>query len=80
MIEFTPKNLRSFGNAHQDDLFAALQEQATKDGTGSNATTLSDIMETWTRKKGFPLVRVGAIGEKSISLSQVTELVIICRT
>ncbi len=48
--EFYQFCLRSFGNAHQDDLFAALEEQARNDGTGTwlSDNSLSDLMENWT--------------------------------
>ena len=64
-------NIRAFGNAHQEDLFQALQDAGRKEGTVSKYTSVSDIMDSWTLKSGYPLVRVDLAGSNQIYLSQV---------
>lgn len=49
--------IRAYGNANQDDLWAALQAQATQEGVSLPAT-VKDIMDTWTYKMGYPVITV----------------------
>ncbi|CAG7728106.1 unnamed protein product [Allacma fusca] len=46
------------GNAEQNDLFAALQSIPGVSARLPNASTIKDVLETWTMQTGFPLVRV----------------------
>ncbi|CAG7667479.1 unnamed protein product [Allacma fusca] len=57
----------TFKAAHQDDLFRELQ---TFFPSLPEGRTLKDIMETWTLKRGFPLVRVQRGSANSIYVSQ----------
>ena len=47
----------AYGNAIQDDLWNALDYQAEKDGIILPAS-IKTIMDTWTNKQGYPLIRV----------------------
>ena len=47
----------AYGNAQQDDLWQALQEQADEEGVAL-PTTVKEIMDTWTFKMGFPVITV----------------------
>lgn len=49
---------RAYGNAHHDDLWAALTEQAQKDGVMDKTFTIKDVMDTWILQPGFPVVNV----------------------
>ena len=48
---------RAYGNAVQDDLWNALNDQAAIDGIILPAT-IKTIMDTWTMKQGYPLIKV----------------------
>lgn len=50
-------NVRAYGNAVQDDLWQALQEQAGIDNVVL-PTTIKAIMDSWTLKKNYPLITV----------------------
>ncbi|KAI9551913.1 hypothetical protein GHT06_022250 [Daphnia sinensis] len=50
-------NDHAYGNANQDDLWAALQTQVDLDGVILPAT-IKEIMDTWTYKMGFPFITV----------------------
>ncbi|XP_046441609.1 aminopeptidase Ey-like [Daphnia pulex] len=59
---------RAYGNAVQDDLWQAIQEQADIDGLTLPATVKA-IMDPWTIKMGYPLITVarnygGSVGGK----------------
>jgi aminopeptidase N len=47
----------AYGNAGQDNLWAALQTQADSENVILPAT-VKEIMDTWTFKMGFPYVTV----------------------
>lgn len=47
----------AYGNAAQDNLWAALQTQADVEGVVLPAT-VKEIMDTWTFKMGYPLITV----------------------
>ncbi|XP_014280242.1 aminopeptidase N isoform X2 [Halyomorpha halys] len=47
-----------YGNAEQDDLWAALTEQAHADGSLDQSLTVKEVMDTWTVQTGYPLVTV----------------------
>lgn len=47
----------AYGNAGQDNLWAALQTQADSENVLLPAT-VKEIMDTWTFKMGFPLITV----------------------
>ncbi|ODM94551.1 Aminopeptidase N [Orchesella cincta] len=78
----TSKTLRSgisrylkrwaFKAAVQDNLFEALQEQAVEDGIElPNNLTVTDIMNGWTKQRGFPVIRVVTKNSSAISIIQV---------
>jgi aminopeptidase N len=50
--------LRAYKAVDQDDLFQALTDQAHMDGTLALDTTVKEIMDPWTKQRGYPLVRV----------------------
>lgn len=47
----------AYGNTEQDDLWAALNQQAAADGVFLPAP-VKTIMDTWTLKMGYPLINV----------------------
>lgn len=47
----------AYGNAQQDDLWQAMQEQADEEGIVLPAT-VKEILDTWTYKMGYPVVTV----------------------
>ena len=47
-----------YGNAEQDDLWAALTKQAHDDGSLDNSLSVKEVMDTWTLQTGYPLVTV----------------------
>lgn len=49
---------RAYGNAVEDDLWQALQEQVIKDGKIELPATIKTIMDSWTVRMGFPLINV----------------------
>ena len=48
----------AFSNAEQDDLWNELDKQAKIDNTLDPSLSVKSIMDTWTRKKGYPVVLV----------------------
>ncbi len=56
-------------------LWSAFDEQVTTDETHHLPTTVANIMETWTRNPGYPLIEVGKIPNRnSIQIEQVRNL------
>lgn len=51
-------NQYAYGSATQDDFWAVLTEVAHEDGRLSGFVTVKDIMDTWTRQSGYPVVTV----------------------
>ncbi len=51
-------NNHKYANAAQDDLWAALTNQSHLDGTLDKSLTVKQIMDTWTLRKGYPVVKV----------------------
>ncbi len=51
-------NKYAFGNAAQDDLWHEFTRQGHIDKTLDDALDVKTIMDTWTLKKGYPLVTV----------------------
>jgi len=49
--------LRAYGNAVQDDLWAALQAQVDEEGSFI-PLSVKAVMDTWTNKIGYPAVTV----------------------
>jgi aminopeptidase N len=47
-----------YSNAKQDDLWESMTEQANKDSTLDPSLTVKEIMDTWTLRKGYPVVYV----------------------
>lgn len=47
----------AYGNAQQDDLWKALQEQADEENVVLPAT-VKEILDTWTYKMGYPVVKI----------------------
>jgi aminopeptidase N len=48
----------------------ALTEQAYEDGTLDRSFTVKDIMDTWTLKKGYPVVNIDRTKSTEITISQ----------
>ncbi|CAF0929907.1 unnamed protein product, partial [Brachionus calyciflorus] len=62
-----------FSNANQDFLWHELYQQALKDKKMNTSLTLKDIMDSWTLKKGYPVVNCKKIfenGQLKIKLEQ----------
>ncbi|XP_029342693.1 aminopeptidase N isoform X2 [Acyrthosiphon pisum] len=47
-----------FSNAEQDDLWSSLTEEAHRQGTLDKNVTVKQIMDTWTRQTGYPVLNV----------------------
>lgn len=66
---------RAYKNSHHNDLWAALTEQAQKDGMMDSSFTIKTIMDTWILQPGFPVVNVTRNYQvDTIIVSQVTYL------
>ena len=59
----------AFSNAEQDNLWDALNEQAKIDSTLDSSLTVKQIMDTWTTRKGYPVVNVTRLSNK-LTLTQ----------
>ena len=62
--------INAYQNAEQDDLWAALTEQAHQDGTLDRSISVKDIMDTWTLQKGYPVVQIDRTKIDEIKISQ----------
>lgn len=62
--------VHSWGTAVQDGLFEILTAQGHKDGTLASDLTVKEIMDTWTRQTGFPLIMVNKVSNNRIYISQ----------
>ena len=51
------KCCRAYGSAEQDDLFTALNDQATVNSVNLPAS-VKTIMDTWTFQMGYPLITI----------------------
>ena len=51
------KCCRAYGSAEQDDLFTALNDQATVNSVNLPAS-VKTIMDTWTLQMGYPLITI----------------------
>ena len=62
-------NKYAYGNAIQDFLWATINEQAVSEGKliGYN---LTQIMNTWTRQMGHPLITIKQLNNSAFSISQ----------
>ncbi|XP_022827407.1 aminopeptidase N-like [Spodoptera litura] len=61
----------SYNNAEQDDLWLELTAVSKKYGVLPNNVTVKDIMDTWTKQTGYPILTVTRDYEdKSITVSQ----------
>jgi len=58
-----------FNNAEQDDLWNALDNQAKIDKTLDETLSVKQIMDTWTKKKGYPVVQLTKF-RNNVSLTQ----------
>lgn len=64
-------NSKAYQSAEQNDLWAALTEQAHKDKALDPGVTVKQIMDTWTLQTGFPLVTVARnYNNGSVTLTQ----------
>lgn len=48
----------SYKSAEQDDLWESLTEQAHEDKTLDQTITVAEVMNTWTLKKGYPVIEI----------------------
>lgn len=62
---------RKYSAAQQDYLFDDLTIAADISNKLPTGLTIKDIMDTWTLKPGFPLVRVSRASPNRIYVSQV---------
>ncbi|XP_045513404.1 aminopeptidase N-like isoform X2 [Pieris brassicae] len=61
----------SYGNAEQDDLWAELTQEAQKAGGLTANVTVKEVMDTWTKQTGYPILEVQRdYSEKSLTISQ----------
>jgi aminopeptidase N len=51
-------NKYAFGNANQDNLWDELTKQAYNDSKLDHSLNITSIMNTWTLKKGYPVVSI----------------------
>ncbi|KAK8396295.1 hypothetical protein O3P69_005380 [Scylla paramamosain] len=51
-------NQYAYGSATQDDFWAVLTKVAREDGRLPASVTVKDVMDTWTRQSGYPVVTV----------------------
>ncbi len=54
----------------QDDLWDELTKQARRDGTLDASLNVTEIMNTWTLQKGYPIVDVKRTNDNKLHLSQ----------
>ena len=59
-----------YKNANQDDLWRTLTEQCREKQVLPGNTTVKDIMDTWTRQTGFPVVTAVRRENGALDLSQ----------
>ncbi len=59
-------NRYKYANAIQDNLWEELTKVAHADGTLDKQITVKDIMDTWTLRKGYPVVQVNRAGNDFI--------------
>lgn len=64
-------HVSAYGTATQWDLFDILDRHAFASGVHPGVATVSEIMETWSLQRGFPLIRVEVISQRVIALTQV---------
>jgi len=63
---------RAYKNAHHNDLWDALTEQAQNDHVMDKTFTVKDVMDTWILQSGFPVVNVTRNYETgTLTISQV---------
>ncbi|CAG5020856.1 unnamed protein product [Parnassius apollo] len=61
----------SYSNAEQDDLWAELTAVSQKYGVLTRNVTVKEIMDTWTKQTGYPLLTVTReYGDTSLTISQ----------
>lgn len=48
----------SYGNADQDDLWKELTDVSLQYGGLTRNVTVKDVMDTWTKQTGYPLITV----------------------
>ena len=69
----------AYGNAQQDDLWQAMQEQANLEGIVFPAT-VKEILDTWTYKMGYPVIKVTrdyATGGAFVTQVRVYDIILI---
>ncbi|CAH2226479.1 jg2832, partial [Pararge aegeria aegeria] len=61
----------SYSNAEQDDLWAELTEVNRQHGGLSRNVTVKEVMDTWTKQTGYPLLTVTRdYSDKSVTITQ----------
>ncbi|XP_034837045.1 aminopeptidase N-like isoform X1 [Maniola hyperantus] len=61
----------SYSNAEQDDLWAELTEVNRQHGGLSRNVTVKEVMDTWTKQTGYPLLNVNRdYSDKSVTITQ----------
>jgi aminopeptidase N len=69
LINYLQKH--QYGNADRDDLFDALTEEAHRRGSLDQSVRVKDVMDSWTRQPGFPVVTaIRDTANKKLILSQ----------
>ncbi|CAK1540897.1 unnamed protein product [Leptosia nina] len=61
----------SYKNAEQDDLWEELTEEVQKEGGLTRNVTVKEVMDTWTKQTGYPILTVERdYSDKSLTISQ----------
>ena len=55
----------AYNNAEQDNLWEEMTQQAYRDGTLDRPVTVKEIMDSWTLKKGYPVVHMSRDYDKN---------------
>lgn len=64
-----------YKNAEQDDLWAALTEEAHKANSLPQNLTVKTVMDSWTLQTGYPLLTVKKLdGKDAVEIKQVGEI------
>lgn len=73
--DFQPTNenssfRRQYAAADENDLFAALERAVKEDKTLAANLTVKDLFSSWSRQKGFPVLRVQRNANNTVTISQ----------
>lgn len=70
LIKFLDKY--KYANADRNDLFNSLNEEAHRNGSLDSAVNVLDVMDTWTKQAGFPVITaIADHSNKKLIITQV---------